>query len=191
METLNTFLGTAIGTIIIGLLCWIGNQLWSLKKQAILDRAKLDIDVKKLEHEVRFKKVYDKISDILVELAPMLTSATKDFRTFINDLEWSDAPSKADRWTTAATSYNDTRAFLHDNRLLIPKPLFNLADDLIKALKVIIDKFHSGRRNAERRQDAEQYEDYTASAEEAVKALEPRYLAIHDAMQTYLGVPTE
>ena len=191
METLNTLLGKAIGPIIVGLLGWIVTELWSLKKQAFLDRAKLDIDVKKLEHEVRFKKVYDKISDILVELAPMLTRATKDFRTFINDLECSDAPNKADQWTTAATSYNDTRVFLHDNRLLIPQPLFNLADDFIKALKLIIDKFQSGRRNAERRPDAEQYEDYTAIAEEALKALEPRYLAIHDAMQSYLGVPTE
>ena len=180
METLNAFLGSALGTIVVCVIAWTAKEVWSRKK-----------DRDKLEHEVRFKKVYDQMSDTLIKLAPMLMKATKDFRSFINDLEWSDAPSKLDQWKTAATSYNETRAFLHDNRLLIPKPIFNQADEFVKALKAMIDKYSSAKRRTESRQDGEPYQNYTAIAEEALKALEPRYLAIHDAMQTYLGVPIE
>lgn len=191
MEGLNTFLGSTLGTLVVGLLGWIGAELLSIRKQGILDRAKFEIDAKKLEHEVRFKKVYDKVSEILIQLAPMPMKATKAVSRFVNEVEWSDASPKADQWKDVANSYNETRAFLHDNRLLIPKPIFNEVDEFVKSLKSIIDKYQSGRRNADRKSDGNQIEDYTANAQNALKELEPRYNAIHEAMQTYLGIATQ
>jgi hypothetical protein len=176
------------GSGIIVALAWILRELWSIKKQRDQDAFKLRLDLHKLEHDVRFKKVFDKVSDNIVELFPRLTKLNRDMKALFQDLESAGTPSKEEQGKMASESYNNAYNSLHDHRLLIPLPIFTEVNDYLDAAKAARISFNSGVRKEQAGKLKENYEDYWETAQNELAKLKPKYERIHKAMQQFLGL---
>lgn len=156
---------------------WLVKEWWSKKKER-----------DKLEHEVRFKKLFDKVSDNLIELSHKLTKLKRNFKRFYEDLEWSNAPDKQEQGNEANASFDDSYNFLHENRLLIPIAIFTEVSEYLEAVKAVRLNFNSDKRKEQHGSQKEKYEDYMEKAQADLKEVEPKYERIHETMQGFLGL---
>jgi hypothetical protein len=176
------------GSGIIVAISWIGKELWSIKKQRTQDTFNLHLDLEKLEHEVRFKMVFDKVSHNILELFPMITKLNSNLKKLFQDLEAAGTPDKQEQRKIADENYNNASNYLHENRLLIPMTIFIEVNAFLESVKAIRMKFNSGLRKEQRGILKENYEDYWATAADDLEKMKPKYEKIHEAMQEFLGL---
>src|ERR1700733_11381308 len=188
---------------ILVVLVWGVKELISFKRHQLEETAKFELELKKLahsvrleldklEHEVRFKKVYDQVSTNVIDLFAKLATLKRDLRKFTPDptLSWEGDPEKETLYAPVAKSYDEAFNTLHEKRLLIPIPIFHEVAAFLKGVRAIIGRITSGM-SAEKHgmQDRGKGKTFWEKTTEDFQAMEPQYEKIHEAMQTFLGLP--
>ena len=137
-------------------------------------------------------ELHTKAADVLLELSPKLTDMKRKFKAYYQDLEWSNAPSKADQSAAANASFNDAFNFMQAKRLLIPHDIRIELEQYLQAIKTIRHAFDSGQSKSKyRRSETETFDDYTGKAQKDLEALQPQYEKLHQMMQAFLGFPVK
>jgi hypothetical protein len=111
-----------------------------------LQNAKYQLERERLAHEIKFKDVYAKASEVVVKLFEHLTNAYRAGREL---LEFFDSVDKAQRTDRLTETFIQLRTFIFYNRIYLPRDVHQAVNRFIGELNGVTDKFLAGYKQHE------------------------------------------
>ncbi len=97
------------------------------KSDATIERLKSDLQIRSIEHQVRFSSLYEKrasvIADLYGHLVEMLWEADWEAESFLSPMEWAGEPIKREKHQTAMNKLVDFFCFFDKHRIYLPEAL--------------------------------------------------------------------
>jgi len=202
-------LGTILGgtAIAVAALAWLAKSLLThylskdiekhkatLTAQNALESERLRAELTKqaLEHEVRFRRVDEKVAEHLDHVYRHLFRFYESVCSYVRDVEWSCEPSKEEKLEAASKANRAFWDYFLVNRVYLPPTLFQRVRQLADKLTQITNEFTRGLRREEKGFVREDDGDHWSEALNAVeKEATPLFTAIVREVQERLGVHDE
>ena len=99
------------------------------------------MQLERLEHEVRFRKLHDKVSDTIGETFARLSRVYTNTAQFISILGSTEDPEREKQLESLSKSFDEFNAFVGDNRLFIPRSLLQTLDEFRHKVYTIAIQF--------------------------------------------------
>jgi len=138
-----------------------------------------------LEHEVRFRKLHDKMSDVMAEAFTKLSKLYAAVGSYVSVLDWA-GETKDDKRTAVAAAYRDFTSYFLDHRLFFPKPLFAQLQVLCAKLHKTVMGFTHGLHRESKGIDTDT--DFWEEAERRLEETRPLFEKLHGDFQAILGL---
>jgi hypothetical protein len=200
-ELVTVLGGTAIA---VAALAWLSQSLMTqflskdierhknnLAAQSALELEKLRAEFARqaLEHEVRFRRVDDKVAEHLAEVYQRLFRLFEKVSSLVRILEWSNEPSKEEKLNAAGAATQEFWNYFLPNRIYIPPKLYERVRELANKLVGIANDFGRGLRREARGAESDETEDHWSKAFNAIeKEASPLFTALVRDVQSRLGV---
>ncbi len=186
-EHIVTTLG--LSALLVSAVAWLARSIITHVLSKDIERFKLQIQKEALEHQIRFRRVDEKVAEALSQVYGRLYPFVRAAKSYVLELESSNEPSKEEKLEITAKAQREFKQCLLDNRLYMPNSLYERAADLARKLAQITSDFRRGLRQEGR---AVTTEDFWATAVEGVEQeAEPLFSDIVAAIQKRLGVVDE
>lgn len=157
-----------------------------------IERLRGELTKQALEHEVRFRRVDEKVAEHLDQIYRHLFRLYESVCSYVRDLEWSSEPPKEEKLKAASEANRAFWDYFLLNRVYVPPSLFQRVRQLADKLTKISNEFTRGLRREKRGIVRDDDEDHWS---EALKAIEqeatPLFTAIVREVQERLGVHDE
>lgn len=154
-----------------------------------IERLRAQLTKQALEHEVRFRRVDEKVAEHLDQVYRHLFRLYESVCSYVRDLEWSSEPPKEEKLEAASEANRAFWDYSLLNRVYVPPSLFQRVRQLADKLTKITNEFTRGLRREERGVVRDDDKDHWS---EALKAIEqeatPLFTAIVREVQERLGV---
>jgi hypothetical protein len=115
-----------------------------------LDKLRNSLVQQAFEHEVRFRRNDEAIALHLNEVYNRILTLYESVCNYVKILEWSTDPPKEDRLEVVNQANKDFWKYFLQNRLYIPKPLYQRTRALADKLIDITNKFTENQRREEK-----------------------------------------
>ena len=133
-----------------------------------LDRLRADITQQNLEHDVKYRRIDEKVSEHLAEIFAKLTVFYECVTSYVSITESGSEPSKKEKLESTVKANDEFWDYLVPNRIYIPPRLYKRIRSVAVKLSEITSKFAAGQRLEENgRLDPE--ENYWDLAIESIK----------------------
>ncbi len=201
LEHVLTLLGgTAVA---IAALAWLAKSLMShlldkgVEQHKAVLRAKTDAEVEKLravlereslEHEVKFRRIDDRVAEHLGEIYARLFKLYESASKYVAILEHSGEPSKKEKFKTVVEANREFWDYFLPNRLYVPPRLFKRIRTVADGLANVVGDFTRGREREEQGRRLPE-EDYWMKAYETFeKEVTPLFTDLVANFQRRLGI---
>jgi hypothetical protein len=199
METVSHVVTILGGTgIAVAALAWLSKSLLThfmtkdieghkagLTAQNALELEKLRAEFARqaFEHEVQFRRVDEKVAEHLNEVYKRLHRFFETVHSFVQPLEWSNAPPKEEKFKLARVASEAFWEYLLANRVYIPPRLYSRVHGLANKLVDIASDFQRGL------QGERENEHYWTEAWDSVNGgANPLFSALVGEIQKRLGI---
>jgi hypothetical protein len=152
METWQTIL-LAIGgnTALLAVLGFLGKSLLEKllakdtakfeaelksKADATITQLKSDLELKAIEHQIRYSKLHEKRATVIAELYSLLAEGLWEAESFLSPMEWVGEPDKKEKYTIALNKLAEVYRYFDRHRIYLP-------DDLCETLHEFISNIRS------------------------------------------------
>lgn len=154
-----------------------------------IENHKASLARQQAEYATQFKLLHDKTAEVIIAVFTNVQRTYRRMRTFISELEWSTAQSKADQYTDVSESFNTTKKHLADSRLFLSRESYSLVNDFLEKVKQVIQSYRLQARNQRMLDipEKDQFEYYLKIDEDA-KELEPAFEVLHEKLRKLLGM---
>ncbi|MGD0516782.1 MAG: hypothetical protein ABSA26_04535 [Thermoguttaceae bacterium] len=206
MDRLNsvlTILGTsAVGASAVAVLAFLARSLTihflskdiegykatlQAKNEIELEKLKADLTKQTLEHEIRFRRVDEKVAKVLAGVYRRLQTLHDSVAKYVSVLEWSNEPSKEDKLKIASETNDIFVKYFVPNRIYIPPKLYEQIDLFAKNIRKIAYKMTDAL--VEAREGRQSDKDGWSEAYDAVESeAKPAFEKIVQEIQKRLGI---
>lgn len=124
-------------------------QLDAQTKQE-LERFRAEMVKQNLEHEVKYRRVDEKVSEHLAEIYSRLFTFYESVLKYVTFFEFGDEPTKEEKLESATKANKEFWDYLLPNRIYVPPKLFVRIKDLADNLGRITNDFTRGQRREEK-----------------------------------------
>lgn len=90
------------------------------KADATIEKLKNDLQMRTIEHQVRFSKLHEKRAEVIAELYRRLCTALWDSESFLSPLQFAGEPGQGDKHTTAMNSLVHAYRYFGEHRIYLP-----------------------------------------------------------------------
>jgi len=94
------------------------------------------------EHHVRFSKLHDERAEVIKQLNSKLVKMEKSLRSYMNPLQYENAPSEEEQQKIAAQSAGNFIWFFDENRIFFKTNVCDLMEDIYKIFRKAWIDFH-------------------------------------------------
>jgi hypothetical protein len=144
------------------------------------------------EHEVRFRKVYEKEADVIEKAFSLLNKSYQDMAKYLSPVDYAEEPDKQGRADTFAKSFEDFQECLFESRLFLPPPLFRMIVDLRDKMSKAAIEFKVGLMEEKSPHLTDASRSHWLAAHEAfTKEIRPTFERIHTEFQKVPGFRDE
>jgi hypothetical protein len=150
-----------------------------------LEALKYDLSRQALVHEIKFRKLYDRVSDVVQELFRLVTRAYVTGGVFVSPLDWDTIP-KEEKGRVFGEEFNALVSFIRDNRIFLPKQLHNVVNRFMDPLRDTGQEFMWALRDEVKGKDT--IESWTKANAAFKNTIMPLYEALCREMQTFIGL---
>ena len=161
----------------------------ALQAQSVLELEKLRAELTRrtLEHEVRFRRVDEKVAEVLAELYRRLLRLYEAVSKYVKIVELSSEPSKEEKLKIVTEANDEFWESLLPNRVYVPPKLYGRVQSIARKLGDIADEMtHALERD---RRGTSGCDDGWLEAYHAVeKEVSPLFKEIVQEVQKRLGV---
>ncbi|MCP3850383.1 MAG: hypothetical protein GY694_09125 [Gammaproteobacteria bacterium] len=147
METWQTIL-LAIGgnTVVLAVLGFLGKSLLEkllardtarfeadLKSKADVTIAQLksELELKAIEHQIRYSKLHEKRANVVAELYSLLAEGLWEAESFLNPIEWNGETKKIDKYSIALEKLAEVYRYFDKHRIYLPDELCETLHDYV------------------------------------------------------------
>jgi hypothetical protein len=145
-----------------------------------------------LEHEVGFRKVYEKEADIVERTFSLLNKSYQDMAKYLSPVDYAEQPDKQGMAETFAKSFEEFQECFFESRLFLPRPVFEMIVDLRDKMSKAAIEFRVGLMEEKSPHLTEASRSHWLAAHEAfTKEIAPAFERIHAEFQKVPGFPDE
>ncbi len=142
-----------------------------------------------LEHEVRLRRVDEKVAEHLAEIYQRLFRLYEAVSSLVRIVEWSDEPSKEEKLKAAAQVNREFWDYFLPNRIYVPPKLFERIRAVADKLADVSNEFGRGLRREAKGMISHEEEDHWTKAFTAIQdEANPLFKALVRDVQHRLGV---
>ena len=161
-----------------------------LASQSALELEKLRAEFARqaLEHEVRFRRVDEKVAAHLAEVYQRLFRLYENVSSLVKFLEWSNEPSKEEKFKATSEANRAFWDYFLPNRIYIPPKLYEQIRGVANKLTDIANDFGRALRREARGVVMEEEDHWTKAFDAIELEASPLFTAMVHEVQKRLGV---
>ncbi len=161
------------------------------KSDAAIERLKNELQLKTIEHQVRFSRLHEKRAAVIAELYGFLVEALWDAESFLSLMEWAGEPNKNEKHQIAMNKLADLYRYFDKHRIYLPTELCSSLEQLIREVRALVINlgvyfnFHEDSLNEHTRQ--EKYKIWNAGWEAIKNQVPLARLSLENEFRSLLG----
>lgn len=93
------------------------------KSDKAIERLRNDLQLRTIEHQVRFSKLHEKRAEVVAELYRKLRLALWDAESFLSPMQWAGDPDPKEKHATAMSSLVDAYRYFGEHQIYLPQAL--------------------------------------------------------------------
>jgi len=111
------------------------------KSDATIEHLKSELQLKAVEHQVRFSRLHEKRASVIAELYGHLVEAIWGAESFLSPVEWTGEPNKEEKHRIAMNKLADVYRYFDKHKIYLPPELCASLDELIQHVRSHVIKF--------------------------------------------------
>ena len=105
------------------------------KSDSTIEKLKSELQLKTIEHQVRFSRLHEKRATVIADLYSHLVEALWEAESFFSPMQWSGEPGKQEKHNTAMEKLVDLYRFFDKHRIYLPAELCNSLEELFMLVR--------------------------------------------------------
>lgn len=101
------------------------------KADIAIETLKSDLELKAIEHQVRFSKLHERRAEVIAELYGYLVEALWAAESFLSPIEWAGEPKKEEKHVSAMNKLVDLYRYFDKNRIYLPPEICASLEKLV------------------------------------------------------------
>lgn len=93
------------------------------KSDSAIERLRSDLQIRTIEHQVRFSRLHEKRASVIADLYGHLVETLWEAESFLSLMEWAGEPSKQEKHKVAMEKLVDFFRFFDKHRIYLPEPI--------------------------------------------------------------------
>jgi hypothetical protein len=141
---------------LLAVLGWIGKSLFEhvidrnsqrfeielrAKADSTIERLKTDLQLKTIEHQVRFSRLHEKQAGVIAELNAHIVEALWAAESFLSPMEWVGEPKKPEKHRNAMNKLVELYRYFEKHRIYLPDQLCAVVEKLITDVRSHVIRF--------------------------------------------------
>ena len=111
------------------------------KSDAAIEHLKNELQLRTIEHQVRFSRLHEKRAAVIAELYGHLVEALWEAESFLSLAEWAGEPNKKEKHKTAINRLVDLYRFFDKHRIYLPVELCTSLEKLVMEVRSHVINF--------------------------------------------------
>lgn len=111
------------------------------KSDAAIEHLKNELQLKTIEHQVRFSRLHEKRADVIAELYGSFVEALWEAESFLSPMEWNGEPNKKEKHVTAMNKLTEFYRYFDKHRIYLPVELCGSLEQLVMEIRSLVINF--------------------------------------------------
>lgn len=111
------------------------------KSDAAIDQLKAELQLKSIEHQVRFSRLHEKRADVIAELYGLLVEALWEAESFLSPMEWAGEPNKKEKHQHAMNKLVELFQYFDKHRIFLPPEVCASLEALVRDIRLQVINF--------------------------------------------------
>jgi len=111
------------------------------KADVAIENLKGDLQLRAIEHQVRFSRLHEKRAAVIAELYGHLVEALWEAESFLSPMEWAGEPNKNEKHAAAMNKLVDLYRYFDKHRIYLPMAVCDSLENLVKDVRAQVIKF--------------------------------------------------
>jgi hypothetical protein len=129
------------------------------KSDAAIEHLKNELQIRTIEHQVRFSRLHEKRASVIAELYGHLVDALWEAESFLSPMEWAGEPNKKEKHQQAMNKLVELYRYFDKHRIYLPPEVCASLEALVQNVRSQVIKFGVWVR----------YEDYELTGDSHAK----------------------
>lgn len=129
------------------------------KSDAAIEHLKNELQIRTIEHQVRFSRLHEKRASVIAELYGHLVEALWEAESFLSPMEWAGEPNKKEKHQKAMNKLVELYRYFDKHRIYLPPEVCASLEALVQNVRSQVIKFGVWVR----------YEDYELTGDSHTK----------------------
>ena len=129
------------------------------KSDAAIEHLKNELQLKTIEHQVRFSRLHEKRAAVIAELYGYLVEALWEAESFLSPMEWAGEPNKKEKHQQAMNKLVELYRYFDKHRIYLPPEVCTSLEALVLNIRTQVINFGVWVR----------YEEYELSSDSHTK----------------------
>ncbi|MGZ5008228.1 MAG: hypothetical protein ACXWE9_05665 [Methylobacter sp.] len=111
------------------------------KSDSAIEHLKNELQLKTIEHQVRFSRLHEKRADVIAELYGFFVEALWEAESFLSQFEWNGEPNKKEKHITAMNKLAELYRYFDKHRIYLPVELCSSLEQLVIEVRALVINF--------------------------------------------------
>ena len=111
------------------------------KSDAAIEHLKNELQLKTIEHQIRFSRLHEKRADVIAELYGLFVEALWEAESFLSPMEWNGEPNKKEKHLIAMNKLANLYRYFDKHRIYLPHELCISLEQLVMQVRELVINF--------------------------------------------------
>lgn len=108
------------------------------KSDVAIERLKGELQLKTIEHQVRFSRLHEKRGEVVAELYGHLVESLWEAESFLSLMEWTGEPDKKEKYSIAMNKLVELYQYFDKHRIYLPSELCVSLEALFMQVRTLV-----------------------------------------------------
>jgi hypothetical protein len=111
------------------------------KSDSAIEHLKNELQIRTIEHQVRFSRLHEKRADVIAELYGHLVESLWEAESFLSPIEWVGEPSKREKHQKSMNKLVELYRYFDKHKIYLPPEVCASLEDLVQHIRSQVIKF--------------------------------------------------
>jgi hypothetical protein len=111
------------------------------KSDSAIEHLKNELQIRTIEHQVRFSRLHEKRADVIAELYGHLVESLWETESFLSPIEWVGEPSKREKHQKSMNKLVELYRYFDKHKIYLPPEVCASLEDLVQHIRSQVIKF--------------------------------------------------
>ena len=111
------------------------------KADSAIEQLKSDLQIRTIEHQVRFSQLHEKRANVIAELNGLVVEALWEAESFLSPMQWAGEPDKREKERVAMSKLVELFRYFDKHRIYLPIELCDVVAKLVTDVRTHVIRF--------------------------------------------------